>query len=223
MGAAVPVHLRTFLLRRPRFEEDFPTVIRVVRHLFLLGAFALLVLPATAQADPVSDCSRDGRLDQRYSNSELRKALDEIPGDLDEYSDCRQVISSAIQGGSDKGGGRPSAGGSSGQGIDPQEQSRRNRDNQELAAIAGDGDADPSEPSVNVGGETVKPGSNGVFDLASASNDLPVPLLIALIAIGVLALAGTLVALRGRIPALARIPLLSKIPAPRVPFPRSRR
>jgi hypothetical protein len=37
------------------------------------------------------------------------------------------------------------------------------------------------------------------------------------------ALIGGLVALRERIPALARIPLLSKIPTPRVPFPRFRR
>jgi hypothetical protein len=189
----------------------------------LLAAFALLTLPATAQADPVSDCSRDGKLDQSYSNSQLRKALDDIPGDLDEYSDCRQVISSAIQGGSDKGGGRPSANGSNGQGVTPEEQSRRNTDNQELAAIAGDGDSDPHQPSVKVGSETVKPGSNGVYDLASQSNDLPMPLLLALIALLLLALTGGVVALRGRIPALARIPLLSKIPAPRVPFPRSRR
>jgi hypothetical protein len=39
----------------------------------------------------------------------------------------------------------------------------------------------------------------------------------------VLAVTGLLVALRGRIPALARVPLLSKIPAPRAPFPRSSR
>jgi hypothetical protein len=69
----------------------------------------------------------------------------------------------------------------------------------------------------------VKPGSNGLFDLASASNDLPVPLLVALIALALLAVIGGLVALRERVPVLARIPLLSKIPTPRVSFPRFRR
>ena len=76
---------------------------------------------------------------------------------------------------------------------------------------------------MDVGGETVKPGSNGLFDLASASNGLPMPLLVALIALGALAITGVLVALRGRIPILARLPLLSKIPAPRAPSPRSSR
>ena len=41
---------------------------------------------------------------------------------------------------------------------------------------------------MNVDGEEVEPGSNGLFDLASASNDIPVPLLVALIAIGLLAI-----------------------------------
>ena len=54
-----------------------------------------------------------------------------------------------------------------------------------------------------MGGETVKPGSNGLFDLASASNGLPTPLLVALIALAALALTGVLVALRRRVPALA--------------------
>jgi hypothetical protein len=198
-------------------------VIRVVRNLLLLGALALLALPATALADPVTDCARDNDLDRRYSNSELRDALDELPTDSDEYGLCREVIGGAIRSGSDKGGGRPSDKGPDGNGLSPDEQSRRANDSDELAAITGDGGGDPRVPSVEVGGETVKPGSNGVFDLASASNDLPTPLLIALIAMGVLALTGVLVALRGRIPVLARLPLLSKIPAPRAPLPRSSR
>ena len=198
-------------------------MIRVVRHLFLLGALALLALPASAQASAVTDCAQDGKLDRQYSNSELRKALDNIPTDLDEYGDCREIISAAIQNDSDKGGGRPSATGSDGGPLAPEEQAARSKDSQELAALAGDGSGDPLAPSVDVGGETVKPGSNGLFDLASASNDLPVPLLLALTALALLAIVGGLVALRTRIPILGRIPLLSKIPAPRVPFPRSRR
>lgn len=180
-------------------------------------------MPASAQASPVTDCAQDGKLDRQYSNSELRKALDNIPTDLDEYGDCREIISGAIQNDSDKGEGRPSSTGSDGGPLGPEEQSARTKDNEELAAIAGDGGGDPPAPSVEVGGETVKPGSNGLFDLASASNDLPVPLLVALIALALLAIVGGLVALRTRIPILGRIPLLSKIPAPRVPFPRSRR
>jgi hypothetical protein len=198
-------------------------VIRVARHLFLLGALALLAFPAGAQASPASDCARDGKLDRQYSNSELKNALDDLPTDVDEYGDCREIIGAAIQNDSDKGEGRPSSTGPDGGPLASDEQTARVKDSQELAALAGDGGGDPVAPSVDVGGETVKPGSNGLFDLASASNDLPVPLLLALIALGLLAIVGGLVALRAHIPILGRIPLLSKIPAPRVPFPRSRR
>ena len=69
---------------------------------------------------------------------------------------------------------------------------------------------------MNVGGEEVEPGTNGLFDLASASNEVPTPLLLALIALGLLALAGGFVALRGRVPAL------NKLPTPRVPFRKPR-
>jgi hypothetical protein len=198
-------------------------VIRVVRNIFLLGALGLLALPAAAHADPIRDCAWDNDLDHHYSNSELKKALDNLPTDSDEYGPCREVISGAITSGSDKGGGRPSATGPNGQALPGKEQSQRSRDNETLASIAGDGDADPRAPTVDVGGETVKPGSNGLFDTASASNDLPAPLLVALVALAALALTGVLLALRSRIPLLGRVPLLSKIPAPRVPFPRSSR
>jgi hypothetical protein len=202
-------------------------VIRVLRNLLLLAAFGLLALPAAAEADPLSDCSRDSDLDRRYSNSQLRKALDNIPSDLDEYSNCREVIRSAISSGSDKrndaqtdgsGGGGGGSDADSGGSVTPDEQQARANDNAELEAITGDAN---DKPNVAVGGERVEPGSSGLFDLASASNDVPVPLLVALIAIGVLAIAGGLVALRERVPALERIPLVSKIP--RVSLPRFRR
>jgi hypothetical protein len=199
-------------------------VIRVVRNLFLLGALALLVVPSAAQAaDPVLDCARDNDLDRTYSNSELKEALDNIPTDSDEYGLCREVIAGAIHGGSDKGEGRPKPAGSNGEGISREEQGNRAKDVEELSALAGDTGSNPAPPTVDVGGESVSPGDDGIFDLASASNDLPAPLLVALIALGLLAIAGVLVALRGRIPALARIPVLSKIPTPRVPNPRSSR
>jgi hypothetical protein len=195
-------------------------VIRAVRNLLVLAVLGLLALPASAMADPVADCAHDGKLDKQYSNAELRRALDRIPGDLDEYSNCRDVISGAIAGRSDRGGNRPTAG-TDGTPLSANEQAARDKDGAELAAITGDPDANP--PSVKIDGEEVEPGSNGLFDLASASNELPIPLLLALIALALLALIGGLVALRERVPLLERIPLLSKIPTPRVSFPRFRR
>jgi hypothetical protein len=178
-----------------------------------------MAMPAGAMAqNPIGDCNDDGDLDHQYSNKQLRDAIENLPTDLDEYSNCREVLSGAITSGSDKGGNRPTPG------TDPaalpqEEHEARAQDNEDLAAITKEPEESP--PSVQVGDETVEPGSNGLFDLASASNDLPVPLLVALIALALVALIGGLVAMRERIPALSRIPLLSKIP--RVSLPRFRR
>jgi hypothetical protein len=187
----------------------------------LLSALALLLLPAAARADALTDCTQDNKLDHHYSNTELRHALNNLPTDSDEYSNCREILAGAITNGSDKGGGRPQdSGGPNGSGLSPREQAKRKQDSAELASLTA---ANRQPPSLEVGGESVKPGSNGLFHLASASNDLPTPLLVALILLAALALTGALVALRSRIPALGRLPLLSKIPTPRVPSPRSSR
>jgi hypothetical protein len=196
-------------------------VIRAIGSLLALAVLVLLALPGGAMANPIRDCNFDGKLDKRYSNAELRRALDQIPTDLDEYSNCREIISGAIAGGSDRGGNRPTAGTEGGAPLTPEEQAARTKDGEVLEAITGNPEGNP--PSVEVGGETVEPGSNGLFDLASASNDLPAPLLVALVALALLTVIGGLVALREHLPALGRIPLLSKIPAIRVPFPRIRR
>lgn len=204
---------------------------RVPRHLLLLAALALLAFPAPASATPfqvIKDCNEDGQLDRKYSNEELTKALDNLPSDIDEYSDCRDVISAAITGGSDRGENRGAGSGGDGSGggtaapITPEEQAARAQDQADLQALTTP-DGRDKPPEVEVGGETVKPGSDGLFDLASESNSIPGPLLAALIALGILALVGGGVALRGRVPALARLPLLSKIPTPRVSLPRFRR
>jgi hypothetical protein len=177
-----------------------------------------MALPGSAMAqNPIADCNDDGDLDNQYKNGQLRKALEDLPTDLDEYSNCREILSGAITSGSDKGGNRPTLG-ADGSPVPAEEQAARAKDNEDLAAITADPEKSP--PSVKVGDEKVEPGSNGLFDLASASNDLPVPLLVALIALALVALIGGLVAMRERIPALARIPLLSKIPTPRVSLPR---
>jgi len=195
---------------------------RVVRNLILLGVLAVLAMPTSALASAnqvLRDCIGDGKLDRQYSNAELRKAKDNLPADSDEYSDCGDVIASAIKGGSNRGhgAGSPGVGGSDPAG----EAAARTNDQGELASIAsGGGDA---PPKVDVGGTSLEPDSSGFFNLAGAGNQVPLPLLLALILLALFALASGLAAMRERVPALARIPLLSKIPAPRVPFFKRRR
>ena len=184
----------------------------------------------------IKDCNEDGRLDGTYSNSELRKALENLPTDIDEYSDCREVIGAAITSGSAGRAGGPGGGGAgsggSGSGAppaggggstaapSPEEQAARLQDQADLDALTSPDGLRDKPPEVNVGGERVKPGPNGLFDLATASNSVPLPLLLVLIVLGLLALWAGVVGLRERIPAMTRIPLLSKLPTPRVSLPR---
>ena len=188
---------------------------RVVRHLLVLGALAVLALPAPAFAsadEVVRDCARDGKLDRHYSNAELRRARNNLPADLDEYSDCRDVIANAIKGGSDLGGGSGSPGIGA---TDPAgEAVAQASDQADLAALADSGE----KPKVDVGGTSLAPDSSGFFNLGGAANQVPLPLVLAVLLLSALAVASGIGALRERVPAVARIPLLSKIPTPRVPF-----
>src|SRR5215212_4983974 len=192
---------------------------RVARHLLAISVLALLVLPAPAFASAdqvVRDCVYDGKLDHHYSNSELRRARDHLPSDADEYSDCRDVIAAAIKGGSDRSGGATSPG--LGPTNPAAEAAAQSADQSDLAAIA---DSDKA-PELDVGGQELKPDSSGFFKLGGAANQVPLPLLIALLLLCTMALVSGLSSARQRLPALTRIPLLSKIPSLRVPFFRRR-
>jgi hypothetical protein len=199
----------------------------VSRVAYILVLLVALAVPALAYASPeavIRDCADNGRLDHHYSNSDLQKAEKNLPSDLDEYSDCRSVIAGAITGGSDKGGGR--SGGRSG-GSSPSakaaDNAARARDRAAHDALTKSG----RKPRLKIGGKTIEPGDNGLFNLASASNGLPLPLLLALIAVALLTAGGGLYVLRRRVPGLARVPLprlpLPRIHLSRVPFARWRR
>jgi len=174
------------------------------------------MLPALATASPeavIRDCSKDEKLDRTYSKADLRYARDHLPTDLEEYSSCREVIGAAIGGSGD--GSKTAAAAASNGTPSQKENTARAGDKAELDRMA----ADRRDPgAIDVGGDRVTPGSDGLFDVASASNGMPLPLILALVGLALLTLAGSFVALRSRIPLLARISLPS-----RVRFPRFRR
>jgi hypothetical protein len=96
---------------------------RTVTVALLLGAMCPAAVgivaapPAFASASQVIvDCQDHGKLDGHYSATELRAALSTLPADIQEYSDCYDVIQSQLlaqlsgRGGS--GGSDPGSGGS---------------------------------------------------------------------------------------------------------------
>lgn len=184
---------------------------RVTRTLIVLVALCALTAPVAhaSYKDVIKDCAQDGKLDKKYSDAELIKAKKKLPSDLNEYSDCSDVISAAIGGaGKHGGGGGSGAGGGGHTAPAPAAQQKDQNDLNKIVHGAG------RKPKVKIGNQTLSPGKNGLFNTASAENGLPLPLLLALIAMALVALGGGIYALRHRIPALAKIPL------PRIPLPR---
>jgi hypothetical protein len=196
-----------------------------IRQLTLvIVAFAALALPTVAHASAdqvIQDCNDDGALSKKYSKQDLSKALHNLPADVKDYSDCKDVISAALGAAGSKkrhsGGGGGGGGGSA-----PAKPAHAKPDPKGDAAALGA--ARGEKPKLRVGGKPLEPGKNGLYKL-SASNTLPTPLLFALIALGLVLVGGALITLRKRVPALARIPIpsLSLGSLRRVSLPRFRR
>jgi hypothetical protein len=154
----------------------------------VLAAMAAAVSPALtspAFASPMSvirDCSEDGVLNGKYSASELEGALDKLPSDLDEYTDCRAVIRRAQL---------RSAAGKHGKGKPDAVADRVDAGAPATAGEEGEiAKATGADESVRIGGTGVRPGESGAaFDTAGFGTDLPPLVLIVLIALGASTLA----------------------------------
>ena len=166
---------------------------QVMPRLLMVAVLTLLVAAPAASADTrtdiLRDCENDGKLDGNYTASEIRDARNNIPADIDQYSDCRDVLARALGGSGDKtvgggsGGGGGDALGGAGLGSGPSEPLTANGPDEQAAldeAATGGG----SKP-IQVGDGTIVPAAG------TARNDLPPSLLAALILLGVAAVAAT--------------------------------
>ena len=153
----------------------------------VLTAIAVAVPPAfSSPMSVIRDCSEDGVLNGKYSPSELDGALEQLPSDLDEYTDCRAVIRRAQLGsaGDKHGGKRPAVADRVDASAPPTAGERR-----QIAKASGD--------PVRIGGAGVRAGGSGEpFKSAGFGTDLPPLVLVVLIALGASTLAGA--ALTGR-------------------------
>lgn len=178
-------------------------MIRDMHKLFALAAVAAVVAlsPGVAVASPqavIHDCAQDGKLDQHYSLSDLKNAEKKLPTDVDEYTNCRDVINQAEVASRTKSrpkahAATPGGGGSGGGGGG----APTSDDVQALNHAKG---ANGKAPTLTLHGEKVVPGSGGVFKTAGAANEMPLPVLLSLIAVAALTAAGGFVALRRRFP-----------------------
>jgi hypothetical protein len=176
-------------------------MMRRTRHLLAVLAVAAIALVAVpvASADPVSDCA-DGSLDGTYSNDELRSALNNIPADLDAYGDCRAQISGAIRPEAEGAGHLP---GQSAPGVPrtPAEikQHRLRIKQKQQARKAKEKAKKAREIALKIPDAGTK---TAAVQTAASANGMPTGLILALVALGLLALAGGLMTLSRRVPAV---------------------
>jgi hypothetical protein len=165
-------------------------------------AFALALLASVIAAAPalgsaqdvIRDCSEDGVLNGHYSHSELAKALDKLPSDLDEYTDCRAVIRSA-----ELASARKHKGGSGVPGTVDTTSPPSAAEQRRLH------DAAKGAGSVDVGGQGITPGAGAApFKSAGFGTDLPPLVLAVLVALAGAMLFGATLAIRRHPPAFAQ-------------------
>ena len=161
---------------------------------------ALAVVAPAASASPMSvirDCSEDGVLNGKYSPSELDGALEQLPSDLDEYTDCRSVIRRAQLGSAGdkhRAAKRPAV-------ADRVDAAAPPTANEQRALKKATGADEP----VRVGGTGVRPGVSGApLKAAGFGTDLPTLVFVALIALGVSMLAGTAMGVKRGVSRLRR-------------------
>jgi hypothetical protein len=184
-----------------------------IRHMFFLAAMlCVLAVPATAHAsyrDAIFDCAEDGVLDGKYSNAELKKARQNLPTDLAEYTDCADVLAAAMTGGP----GASSHAGGSGAPANPalaSDSGAQASSQQDLNALRGKTAAKHKRPDkVQIAGRDITPGASGVFDRAGSTdaNVLPLPLLLSLIALAAMCALAAVLVLRRQWPATRRVAL----------------
>ena len=166
-----------------------------------LALLAFSAAPASAARGDavVKDCTNDGRIDKTYSPADYSEALNGLPTDVDEYTDCREVIRRAQlasrRRGSEKGDAdrrvQTFGQGFIGSADAPADKEERRR-------LRAEADAGRIVELDNTSVEPGKPG-NLSGQTASSTNDLPGSLLAGLIALGaavVLTAGGRLLARR---------------------------
>jgi hypothetical protein len=182
----------------------------MVRLLTFGVLILLLAAPSVASAGTREKILREcqsGRITGDYTPGQLRDARKNIPTDIDEYSDCRDVLARAALagrsgGGGSGGGGATASSANSGEaapgGVVP------GGGGSKLIAPAGKEEARALQraakraPEIAIDGRSVAPGASGLAADA-ARNGLPTTLVTALVLLGLCAVAAAAPAVRRRV------------------------
>jgi hypothetical protein len=180
-----------------------------MRRVLVVPAVVVCLLAPAAAAhasarDVIRDCTDNGQIDSHHSAQDYNSALHNLPSDVDEYTDCRQIIAAAERrdagggGGGGGGGGSVSGGGLPGVGGTPPPAAGANLPKTPGEAGALAQAAKNGGNPVSVSGTPITPGGSGITS-AAFRHSLPAPLiaLLALLGLGGLAWALTVARARG--------------------------
>ena len=159
----------------------------MLRRLTAAAVVALCLLlpgsPAFASGkDVIIDCNDNGHLTKEYSQKEYRDALDQMPADVRQYTDCENIIRRAQRGLPIDSGGTANSGNPFGDAT-PEEIAKA----QAEIEVAKKSGGNPQR----IAGDVVYPGHLSFTKASAAASELPTPLLvlIALILAGAVAFA----------------------------------
>jgi hypothetical protein len=172
------------------------------------------VFAADTRVQILREC-QDGRLTGDYTASQIRDARNHIPTDIDQYSDCRDVLSRALAnlagGGGSNGGGGSTGGGAGGGGIGGSGSGGSGSGGSDAGGAlltpttpadhkALDDAARSGGAPVRIGEESVVPGATGLA-AGAARHSLPVLLIVLLALIAAAAVAALAPGARRRVAA----------------------
>lgn len=186
--------------------------------------FMALALPGMAQASPIAvqrDCAGDETLDGHYSKKDLLAALRQLPADNAEYGICEALIKAALQGPKAGASSSPGVGGGGsgdgGSGLSADTNGDGKVSSAEKAAAARAevalrraGDRERTENAL--GDPRTDPAQVGAIDAGNTSNGLPLPVILAIAALALLAAAAATLLLGRRYPGMAQA--LRRVPLP---------
>jgi hypothetical protein len=173
-------------------------------RLALAGCVAAVLLATASPAlagtrEKILRECQDGRLTGSYTAKEIRDARNHIPTDIDQYSDCRDVLARALAdraGGGRGTGGGAGGGGGGGGGGGPLLTPSTPADTTAIQHAQANGDA-----PVRVGESAIAPGVAGLASGAPRTG-LPAVVVVVLALLALAALAGASPHVRQRVAAL---------------------
>jgi hypothetical protein len=152
----------------------------------LVGLLGLLIAPVAAHASAsalIEDCVTNGKIVGHYSEQDYVQALAHLPTDVDEYSDCSDVIRRAEL--TAAAGGKTAASAAASAPADPRANPLVSAAPAERAQVTQA--AQNGARSVELGGSVIAPGVVAART-SSILNGMPTPLLVALAILGSIAL-----------------------------------